>query len=855
MKPGISKVFLAGHDWPALADSHGGHLTQLIEQRLGYKQAASDLFSKKELDENKPPKGWFMRHQIVMGDQEKYGFNINADSFPGDTLDKYHHTFVSNGHVFREHHNQDPKFAIGRIKAAKYSRQTGRVETLEHLEIAKAEKEYEAAKQGKDLAASHACRVPFDVCLAPGTLITTRGGDVRIEDVKLGTVVLSHKGAWRKVTRLFHTPSRRGGVHFTVQSTVKELVCTDNHPLFVLKAGAGITENQRRFVRRQYNEAGEVVAVTGYDSPTFVAASDVSCSDYLLTPVQVSGRNQPTIDPWLAGLALADGSIFGRNRGRKRRGPWRAAGIQFSLGLDKQPIVDKLVATAKKSGLPCKVYKCKDKKAVAVVIHSVPLAEEWMRLFGRSSGKHVSHEVLSWTQTALLQLLAGWIDGDGSQDPHTGNVRAHSVLEAIAVGMRKVATSAGVFSSLSRHSLTKGPWSASGSTHVLLITRKNVNKIQPFSARLEPVSPEAKNNGQGFFLNFEGTLYLAHRVKTAERVELNETYNLAVSVDESYVANEFAVHNCNACGNKAKYAANYCAHLRDTPKRYLSKLQKYAFAINPIVRFFDSSVVANPAAREARHIAYRFADDTRTKAASEHGVLTGADRAEAERFELPDGWDLPHRDSQLLGKLASIESGTCEACMSKQAALRMLGSHNITDRDVDAVSKLLPRTLFSKLASAGAWLPLDVFSSYMTGNSLAEVRQADYYKQAKLHEPFMFSSLQRQLKQGSCAIDPDSLGMFEACEPSRESHDPACCDEIDQVLSSVGADCSMHPKNVRERVITITIKSAKIVLPPPAGVSPLAEIYALYKLASLRTIIDRGMPEHLALLACLQSCD
>jgi hypothetical protein len=502
------------------------------------------------------------------------------------------------------------------------------------------------------------------------------------------------------------------------------------------------------------------------------------------------------------------------------------------------------------------VYRCKDKKAVVVVIHSVQLAAEWMRLFGRSSGKHVSCEVLTWTQTAQLQLLAGWIDGDGSQDPNTGNVRANSVLEAVAVGMRRVATAAGVFSSLSRCKLSKGAWNTADSTYVLLVNRGNVNKIQPFSARLEPVRAEIKNNGQGFFFSFEGTLYLAQRVKTAAPVELNETYNLAVSVDESYVANEFAVHNCNACGSKAKYAANYCADLRDMPKRYIKAREKYAFAINPVVRFFDSSVVANPAAREARHIAYRFADQgARTKAASEGSlVITGAERAQAERFELPPGWELPHRDNALLTKLARIEQGACDEYIRKQASLRMLGSHSITDTHISELEKLMPRTLFSKLANAQAWLPLDVFASYLSGIKLAEVRTSDFYQQAKASEPFMFSTLEQQLKQGACVMDPEELGLFEACDASRESHDPASCDEIDRVLATVGQDCSMHPASVKSRVITITIKSAGIVQAPKEP-SALAEIYALYKLASLRTMIDRGASESFALLACLQSCD
>jgi len=160
--PGINKTFMP-YDWPGLVEEMSGHLTSFFE-RGHIKCAASDLFSRRDLDEHAPPPGYFMIHQIVMGSQEKFGYNNNGDSWPEDGLEKYHPTFVTHGHKYREHRNRDPKKAIGSIKAAKFSKRMGRVETLEHIEIAKAEKEYEMAKAGKDLHASMAARVPFDRC-------------------------------------------------------------------------------------------------------------------------------------------------------------------------------------------------------------------------------------------------------------------------------------------------------------------------------------------------------------------------------------------------------------------------------------------------------------------------------------------------------------------------------------------------------------------------------------------------------------------------------------------------------------------------------------------------------------------
>lgn len=475
-KPGITKVFLAGHDWPGLVSDVHGQLSTLVEKRLGYKLAASPLFSKKDLDDHQPEKGWFMRHQVVMGDQEKYGFNINADGYPADTIEKYHPTFVTNGHVFREHNNQDPRKAIGKIAAVRYSRKLGRVETLEHLEIKKAEAEYETARAGKPLLASQACRVPFDVC--------------------------------------------------------------------------------------------------------------------------------------------------------------------------------------------------------------------------------------------------------------------------------------------------------------------------------------------------------------------------------------------NACGHKAKYASNYCQDMRLHPKQYIEDRQKYAFVINPITKFFDSSVVVNPAAREARHIAYRFAHgDQAMKAASSIAAgMTGAERAAADGLVLSDNWDLDTRRAGLLGKLASIEAGSCDPVLRKMASVRMLGEHSITDLHIKTMSKLMPRTLWSKLASAGAWLPLDAFVSYVTGDSLAAVRSSEMYKSACACLPSMFSNLQKALSEGTCCAEADDIDTFSAADKSHEGFDPAAGDEVDQVLQSVADDCSLLEQPVRRR-LTIVIKTASALVIPSAGAGshPLTEMYALYKLAALNDMISRGLPEQMTLLGALQN--
>jgi hypothetical protein len=146
--------------------ANGESMVTLIETSTGVKSAASSLISKELLEQYRPKDDkTACIHLIAMGNSDQYGFNRNGDYFAGDVLEKNAHTFVTNGHMFREHRNKDPKKAIGSVKYAGYDpKGMQRVELIVHMDKDKAEEEYQMAKQGKALSFSMSCRVPNDRC-------------------------------------------------------------------------------------------------------------------------------------------------------------------------------------------------------------------------------------------------------------------------------------------------------------------------------------------------------------------------------------------------------------------------------------------------------------------------------------------------------------------------------------------------------------------------------------------------------------------------------------------------------------------------------------------------------------------
>lgn len=138
----------------------------VVDCESGVKSASSDLVSKQLLEEFRPTDpNTCCIHLIAMGDNENYGFNRNGDAFPSAALEKSASTFVTHGHVYREHRNKDPKKSLGSVKWAGYDPHgMHRVELIIHLDKDKAEEEFQMAKEGSALNFSMSCRVPNDRC-------------------------------------------------------------------------------------------------------------------------------------------------------------------------------------------------------------------------------------------------------------------------------------------------------------------------------------------------------------------------------------------------------------------------------------------------------------------------------------------------------------------------------------------------------------------------------------------------------------------------------------------------------------------------------------------------------------------
>lgn len=168
-----------------------------VDDRIGrprVKTAASEE-ALHEVAKIKPVPGRVYALVIGLGSTEFWGFNNNGDSFPENALlgltpddvsmsyfDRYakrlpsswgYRTFMK-AHVFEEHKNSNPKYAIGGIHATFWNPRMHRVENLIWVDRLKGKRWAEKFDNGENVGTSMACKIPFDRCSICGNMASRK---------------------------------------------------------------------------------------------------------------------------------------------------------------------------------------------------------------------------------------------------------------------------------------------------------------------------------------------------------------------------------------------------------------------------------------------------------------------------------------------------------------------------------------------------------------------------------------------------------------------------------------------------------------------------------------------------------
>lgn len=510
-------------------------------------------------------------------DRHHSGSGFTVEAADGNK-DRGFSTFIGKP-IFVDHHNSDPKKARGVIVDAKLN-------VLDHRTASKDDDYW----GGSDIDSEHMPPTEVELllevdadsfpklaeaivsndldgfsmgCFVAGTPITLADGTkLPIEEIAIGDQVLTHTGKVEQVTHLMS--HQYNGTTFTVHSfgQAQPVTATEEHPFWTKD---GWTE-----------------------------AKNLKIGNWVFTPT-IQGVDQPGEYRFarLLGYYLAEGNL---GYDHKRYPDRRPVFVEWNFSVDE---IDTLVKDTQilltdlgyKSCGPYVKNHC-----ATVRVNSPELAQRFFDYGNQHSwGKRLSSEVLQWEPANQKELLNAYFNGDGHfGDSLKRHVEVGTASPHLASQLQLLATRVG-------YRMTPPVKQHSPSAQ---------HKRAKYNMQATLGEPDARTN-HGMEL-VEGGLW-RKVTKIEENAYSDLVYNFDVEGDDSYVAGDIAVHNCDVeyskcshCGHEASSPDQYCSHImmkgahHDYKTADGKKTSKKSYENCYGIHFFEISAVFDPADATAR---------------------------------------------------------------------------------------------------------------------------------------------------------------------------------------------------------------------------------------------------------------
>ena len=406
-------------------------------------------------------------------------------------------------------------------------------------------------------------------CFTAGHLVTTARGQVPIEDVRVGDVVLTHCRRWRRVVRTQHrnnasTVIVQGAGHFGIE-------CTPQHQ-FLLRPSF-MDGQGRKHPKREYGV------------PQWMPIERALANEALWsTPVRFEPLPAPRLPAALAGLA-DPWYVIGRWIGDGHSGSGRHHDTSICCPHGQEQFLSFVLVGPRK-------WAYVKKRTVSLFTLTDSETYEWLTAnFGRGAeGKQIPAWCLSMPLERRDSLFRGYLDADG----YTKQRRQQccTVSRALAVSLRMLAESLGhrVGMSYEGKRLT---YCIEGRSGVALPQYR----LHWNAALSETRAPES----------FEEDGIVWSRVREMREGRKNATvYNIEVEGDHSYVLDGIIVKNCTH-HSRAKGGKPRSNQLRAQPELILTWLDQL-FVRRLVVENVPEFVEWGPLTADGRPIAAKKGD-------------------------------------------------------------------------------------------------------------------------------------------------------------------------------------------------------------------------------------------------------
>lgn len=360
-------------------------------------------------------------------------------------------------------------------------------------------------------------------CFPAGTLVLTDRGYVEIENIKRDMKVLTHKGRWRKVTAV----GSKMGETVILQGNHYGLECTPNHPIYSaeIKHYYPRLQNRKRADIRLISEDKNWTPAENMQSKLWAVPNKIEKIP-ITKPCYTGDYREkvlPSMDEdffYFVGRWLGDGWVRDGQRPNRPKGQ-KFGNIILCDSLDKE---DELRCIIEKVTDHYSIERCRT--AVKFKFTSKVFCEWLTDNFGKyAGGKKIPSWVYGMDEKYRKALLGGVLNSDGYRLDEN-KYKVSTTSKKLAHGLRLLAETLGYSTTVYKHK----------SAPTKLIEGRLVNQQEQFIVQLTKSKTVKRLSDE------EHSWYKVRSVQPT--CEIKRVYNLTVDEDNSYIADDVVVHNC-----------------------------------------------------------------------------------------------------------------------------------------------------------------------------------------------------------------------------------------------------------------------------------------------------------------------
>jgi C1A family cysteine protease len=369
-------------------------------------------------------------------------------------------------------------------------------------------------KKGEKLLGGHA------LCCLPGTSILTEDGYKNIEDVTTEDKVLTHKGQYKKVLNVMSRDISENVIRLK-NRTGLDLVVTKEHPIFTKKYSY-----QTKLTQTEH---------TGFLDKNIncVEADKLEKGNLIYIPINKDELIYSNIKYEkeffeLLGMYIGDGNIALRY---SKNGNIKSAKLRFSLGKNYPDLIEKctnLLKKYSKNGIGIDNFK----NNINLVCYDTKLALEIGNICGFAKKKKIPKELLNAPLYLQKEFIKGWYETDGCDTKNGICISSveKSLIEGMQLILRRLSLIYNTTKSPNKEYTIRGRSGISKGCYSVFLTNFCINTFT-----------QKRSNHKSIYTDN----YLIFKNKDKiEEFYSGMVFNIEVEEDNSYTANNIAVHNC-----------------------------------------------------------------------------------------------------------------------------------------------------------------------------------------------------------------------------------------------------------------------------------------------------------------------